>query len=106
VLHHETRAAHGDAQEPAQALFLPGAQRGGPECPVLQVSQEWLIGFTWEGQERGSWLLLQADHELFSVVPGLFSVVCSNRTRGKGHKLGHRKLPADMRNNFFNVRVT
>jgi len=36
----------------------------------------------------------------------LFSVVPSNRTRDKGHKMKHRKFRLNMRKNFFPLRTT
>jgi len=33
-------------------------------------------------------------------------VVPSNRARGNGHKLKHRKFHLNMRKNFFTLRVT
>ena len=33
-------------------------------------------------------------------------IFCSNRTRGNRQKLEHRKFHANLRKNFFTVRVT
>ena len=44
--------------------------------------------------------------EHLSYEERLFSVVPSNRTRGSGHKLQHRKVYMNMRKNFLTLRVT
>lgn len=36
----------------------------------------------------------------------LFSLVSSNRGRGRGHKLKHRKFYSNIRKIFFTVRMT
>jgi len=60
-----------------------------------------------EKAERGSNIHLQiSEGGCQDEGARLFSVVPSNRTRGNGHKLRHRKFLLNMRKNFFPLRVT
>ena len=53
---------------------------------------------------RGPYKYLKGECQQEGARP--FSVVPSDRTRGNGHRLKHRKFSLDMRKNFFPVRVT
>ena len=60
-----------------------------------------------EKAERGSYQYLSVfKGQQSSVWVRLFLVVCSNGTRGNGHKLEYKKFHVNMRKNFFTVRVT
>jgi len=60
-----------------------------------------------KGRPRGDHVSAYKYTKCRSQVDGarLFSVVCSNRTRGSGHKLEHRKLHTTTRKTFFTMRA-
>jgi len=76
----------------------------GPEYLSYEERLKELGLFSLEKAARGHYKYLkgvcqQGGAELFSVVP-------SNRTRGNGNKLKHRKFRLNMRKNFFTLRQT